>query len=189
MRELILNTAFKHFVQLGYARTTLSGIARELGKQKGALYYYFKNKEDIFVSIVSLEAENFCLEMEKILVSKDSEIAIIKKYITQRIRTMYSVAARYNLLKEELFVLLPMIEVTRQPFHAKEVQLLASVLKRGIENGTINEGNAEVTALVIVNCLKGLEIPMFVKQEFKVDAMEIEGIISMILNGIKTTTN
>ena len=172
-------------MRFGYSKTTISGIADELGKQKSALYYYFKNKEDVFCSVVALEAENFLGELQNILNEKGDESLLVKKYINHRIRVMYGVAARYNLLKSELFTLLPLIEIARQPFHQKEVDQLAHLLNRGVESGVFRLCDCELNAKVIVNSLKGLEIPMFVKQEFNVDTKEIEAITSLVLNGIK----
>jgi AcrR family transcriptional regulator len=185
LREQILDTAFKHFVRFGYSKTTISGIADELGKQKSALYYYFRNKEDIFCSIVVLEAENLLTELLGILKEKGDESALLKKYIAHRIRVMYGVAARYNLLKSELFVLLPLIELSRQQFHQYEVDALAVLLGRGVDSGVFGKCDCELNAKVIVNTLKGLEIPMFVRQEFNVDTKEIEAISSLVMNGIK----
>lgn len=185
MRERILDTAFEHFTRSGYSKTTISGIAEELGKQKSALYYYFKNKEDVFCSIVAVEAENLLSELSILLNGKDNEVLLLNHYINHRIRVMHGVVARYSLLKSELFQLLPLIELTRQPFHQKEVDQLAELLKKGVQSGTFRSFDCELNAKVIVNSSKGLEIPMFVKQEFNVDSKEIEAISSLVLNGIK----
>jgi AcrR family transcriptional regulator len=189
MRLLILDIAFKHFTIYGYQRTTLAGIANELGKGKSAIYYYFNNKEHIFNSIVEVEADNFLSELTKCLTAKTDEIARIKKYIYTRVMAMYQVAARYKLLKEELFVLLPEIEKARAPFHQKEIILLSKVLRDGIKKGMIKEMNEELAAKMLVNTLKGLEIPMFINAEFNVDATEIENLSNILLNGITTHNN
>jgi AcrR family transcriptional regulator len=184
VREQILDTAFRHFIHFGYSKTTLSGIAEELGKQKSAIYYYFKNKEDIFNSIVEVEAMNLFEELKKILRSKENEVTILKLYIATRIHAMYNVASKYKLLKQELFVLLPQIELARSNFHEKEVDMLAEILNNGMSKGVIRKADAQLMAKVIVNTLKGLEIPMFVKNEFKADASEIDELALMFLNGI-----
>ena len=184
MREKILDTAFRHFVSFGYGRTSLSGIASELGKQKTAIYYYFKNKEDVFSSIVELDAANLFAELEKSLKSAGREDEILKKYISVRIFAMYNVASRYRLLQEELFVLLPQIEKSRSAYHSKEVALITSIVKSGIEKEIFRPMNEELTAKVIVNTLKGLEIPMFIQQVIKADATEIEALNKIIINGI-----
>lgn len=51
-KENILHTALRLFAQNGYEATSVSHIAGELGMTKGALYKHYKNKRDIFDSIV-----------------------------------------------------------------------------------------------------------------------------------------
>ncbi|MEK0453360.1 MAG: hypothetical protein AGIKBDMD_01317 [Synergistaceae bacterium] len=51
-KENILHTALRLFAQDGYEAASVSDIAGELGITKGALYKHYKNKQDIFNSIV-----------------------------------------------------------------------------------------------------------------------------------------
>ena len=51
-KENILMTALQLFAREGYAAVSVSTIAGELGVTKGALYKHYKNKRDIFDSIV-----------------------------------------------------------------------------------------------------------------------------------------
>ena len=52
-KEQILNTALALFSQNGFEAVSVSDIAGRLGITKGALYKHFKNKQDIFDSILS----------------------------------------------------------------------------------------------------------------------------------------
>jgi hypothetical protein len=49
--------------------------------------------------------------------------------------------------------------------------------------------NEELAAKMIVNTLKGLEIPMFIHAEFNVSATEIDNLSNILLNGITTNNN
>ena len=51
-REAILDGAFRRFAHYGYRRTSLHDIAEESGLSRPALYYYFRNKEDVFRALV-----------------------------------------------------------------------------------------------------------------------------------------
>lgn len=51
-KENILTTALSLFAQNGYEAVSVNMIARVLGVTKGALYKHYKNKRDIFNSIV-----------------------------------------------------------------------------------------------------------------------------------------
>jgi AcrR family transcriptional regulator len=51
-REQLLEAAGSLFMQKGYRVTTTEEIARKAGLTKGALYFHFKNKEDILFDLV-----------------------------------------------------------------------------------------------------------------------------------------
>lgn len=51
-KEKILRTALELFAKDGYEAVSVSMIAGKLGITKGALYKHFKNKRDIFESII-----------------------------------------------------------------------------------------------------------------------------------------
>ena len=51
-KEKILNTALRLFARDGYEAVSVRHISEELGMTKGALYRHYKNKRDIFNSIV-----------------------------------------------------------------------------------------------------------------------------------------
>jgi AcrR family transcriptional regulator len=51
-KEKILHTALRLFARDGYQAVSVRAIAGELGMTKGALYKHYKNKQDIFDSIV-----------------------------------------------------------------------------------------------------------------------------------------
>ena len=51
-KEQILMTSLKLFAKDGYEAVSVSDIAGELGITKGALYKHYKNKRDIFDSII-----------------------------------------------------------------------------------------------------------------------------------------
>ena len=74
-KEDILNTAIKHFANKGYENTALEEIAKEIGITKPAIYYHFKNKQELYNEIFK---EKFSkLKFQK----KDTLEENIKEYI------------------------------------------------------------------------------------------------------------
>jgi len=81
-REEILDTAAHHFAQDGYEGASLNRILADCGLSKGAAYYYFDDKADLFATVVeravdlvlvpsevdwhSLDAESFWPEIESL---------------------------------------------------------------------------------------------------------------------------
>ena len=51
-REAIVEVAKRQFLDNGYAATSMSAIAAELGGSKATLWSYFPNKEDLFAAVL-----------------------------------------------------------------------------------------------------------------------------------------
>ncbi len=48
-KEAVLQTAVQMFIEKGYRQTSLDDVAKRLKITKPALYYYFRNKEEIYL--------------------------------------------------------------------------------------------------------------------------------------------
>lgn len=51
-RELLLECATKEFIEKGYKDASLRNICRSAGLTTGAMYFFFKGKEDLFNAVV-----------------------------------------------------------------------------------------------------------------------------------------
>lgn len=56
-RDLLLDVAFDLFVRRGYAAVSMQEIAAAAGMTKGAPYYHFKSKDDLFLEIFTREID------------------------------------------------------------------------------------------------------------------------------------
>lgn len=48
---IILEAARKRFAHFGISKTTMNEIAADIGMSKASLYYYFPDKEKLFVAL------------------------------------------------------------------------------------------------------------------------------------------
>lgn len=92
-RQKIIKEAFQIFAEKGYRGTSLNEIAEKVGIKKPSIYVHFKSKEDLFLTILDLEVENFmsyinnvindmskkCPE-EQLYIFAEACIGYIKKY-------------------------------------------------------------------------------------------------------------
>ena len=56
-RNAILDTSAKLFSQQGYKEVSIRDIAQACGMTNAALYYHFKNKEDLFLAMLERDHE------------------------------------------------------------------------------------------------------------------------------------
>ena len=64
-KERILTTALHLFARDGYEAVSVSAIAGELGMTKGALYKHYRNKRDIFDSVVARMEQGDAVQAER----------------------------------------------------------------------------------------------------------------------------
>jgi AcrR family transcriptional regulator len=57
--KLILDVAIKLFTTKGFASTKMEDVAKEAGISKGLTYFYFKNKEDLYMAVTKKAFDEF----------------------------------------------------------------------------------------------------------------------------------
>ncbi len=84
--QVILEAAVKTFARTGYHRTRVADIAHEAGVADGTVYIYFKNKEDVLISLFQDLMIRFVDELQNELVqyqdANEKLIAIINYHLT-----------------------------------------------------------------------------------------------------------
>jgi AcrR family transcriptional regulator len=66
-QKAILAAAFEVFRLYGFRRTSMEDIAQAAGMSRAAIYLHYRNKEDIFQSLVQFYFDTTCAEVTRIL--------------------------------------------------------------------------------------------------------------------------
>lgn len=80
-RQKILRSAVQVFAQKGFYNAKVADIARRAGVADGTIYLYFKNKDEILISIFEEEMGKFIGCMEQALNRQSDPIEKIKIFI------------------------------------------------------------------------------------------------------------
>jgi len=107
-RQAILDVARELFSKEGYAATSMSHIAAQLGGSKGTLYNYFRSKEELFEAHVKERCQNFAESISVPALEGDNPVIVLTA-LAERMLTM--------LLSEESmgFYRLVIAEAPRNP--------------------------------------------------------------------------
>ncbi|MEG1983711.1 MAG: TetR/AcrR family transcriptional regulator [Oscillospiraceae bacterium] len=89
-KEKILVIALRLFAQKGFEAVSVSLIAGELGMTKGALYKHYKNKQDIFDSIVERMYYKDKQQAKEFAMPEDTFAAMPPKYRSVSIESLKS---------------------------------------------------------------------------------------------------
>jgi TetR/AcrR family fatty acid metabolism transcriptional regulator len=88
--EAILNAAVKVIGQAGYHNAPISKIAREAGVADGTVYLYFKNKEDILISILRETIGTIVDRIHEELAHIDDAVEALHRVVTVYFETLGS---------------------------------------------------------------------------------------------------
>jgi TetR/AcrR family fatty acid metabolism transcriptional regulator len=85
-RTRILRSAVKVFAQKGFYHAKVSEIAKRADVADGTIYLYFKNKDEILISIFEEELGKFISEVQCELDAEMAIVSKIEKYIHAHLR-------------------------------------------------------------------------------------------------------
>ncbi len=80
-RELIMNAAISVFARNGYHQSRIADVAREAGVAAGTIYLYFKNKDDLLISIFEERVQRFIQEFQRRLNREENAEAKLRKLV------------------------------------------------------------------------------------------------------------
>ena len=76
-RDTILATAKTLFMEAGYEGFSMGLLSTRAGVAKGTLYLYFGTKEEVLLSLYTLEFERFCRELTAGVTSQTTDAAFV----------------------------------------------------------------------------------------------------------------
>jgi AcrR family transcriptional regulator len=185
----IINGAKKLMQQYGLKKTTMEDIAQTAGKSKSTLYYYFKDKEEIFDKVINLEIDEF-FQTVKTSVNKQADaISMLKAYIVTKVKilrdktNLYSIAIKNDLQGRvnKGFTNL------RNRYDNEEKLLISSILTKGVESKLFtNEIKNEIDTLseLLVSCIRGIEMDIIAHNKNKTLADKADLLVEILIKGI-----
>jgi AcrR family transcriptional regulator len=160
-RKTIVEASMKLFAQRGYHGTSVAQIAEATGLTKGALYWYFKGKEDLFLNVLDCIKKTW---QETIMNRVEASDGVIGKLSELFDATSEMVASSTNPYSLHLFLVSAGAQPEMREFedaikdaYAGYVKTLADTLRQGQEDGEIRRDvAAESAAVGIIGCLEGI---------------------------------
>lgn len=160
-RKSIIEASTRLFAQRGYHGTSVAQIAEATGLTKGALYWYFKGKEDLFLSVLDTIREKW---HEGILSKVEVVTGATNKLERLFDATSAMVGSNENPLSMYLFLVsagaqpeMRDFEEAIQSVYQGYVKIIAEIIRRGQEEGEIKRDvDAESAAVGIIGCLEGV---------------------------------
>lgn len=80
VRERLISAAKAEFLEKGYEKASLRSISAAAGVTTGAVYFFFKNKGDLFDAVISNKAEQLFMLVERQAESEVNDVGNSAEY-------------------------------------------------------------------------------------------------------------
>lgn len=185
IRDTIVIAASEVFSKYGYKKTTMDDIAVALGKGKSSIYYYFRNKEEIFQAVLEQEVIHLKSRLQHAVSLKKHPKGKLKAYIITRMKGIESMLNFYSAVKTEYLAQFEFMERVRYKYDQEEIANVQAILEGGIENGAFRIEDPYLASVAIVTSMKGFEIPLYIKGKKGQDIeRRVDKLLKMLFNGI-----
>jgi AcrR family transcriptional regulator len=184
--DQILAHAQRLFMEQGFRGISMRQIAEQVGLTKAALYYHFRDKEDLFVAIV----ERYLNRTAELLDMASAEgqdcrsrlAAIVHAILSQPVEER----AILRLASQELSNISP---TARSQFlvlyHEKFIGRLTAVIEEGMANGELRPVDSRLATWTLL----GMMYPYFHPSPatgFFMDNQQIDALVSIYFDGLAT---
>ena len=193
VKEKIGRSAMQCFKKFGLDKTTLDDIAKAVGFNKASLYYYYKNKEDIFIEVAIKEGEQYLELLQKKTLLKKGVENKVWFYMQSRFDYYKNVLNMNRVSSDTLNKILPKFFELYDAMMKQEKKFMSQVIKRAVENGELIKNNTDKIADVLINISDALkhseEQKAILKNEDSVDytqgISDMKFLVSLIFKGLK----
>ena len=153
-KDFIVEESFKLFLNHSYEAVSISDISKAIGFTKGALYHHFKNKEELFISVIDkyLYLPDVIVDVETVSLSEYIQLSTSEaEKIIKRLFGFTLVFAPINYMSmfADAFRHYPGYAELKGAFITNEIEKTRKVLDNAIKSGEIR---ADInTSLVATN--------------------------------------
>ena len=184
VRELILQAARRVFRKWGLNKSTMEDIAREAGKGKSTLYYYFVSKDEIFDVVVKAEMAGVLKRSKEAIRNVTSAKEKLRTYLVVSFAELKNTATLYDIVRTEIKGNPHFIETTQKQFEESEEAFLKEILTLGVQQKEYtfaDERELAMAARVVLNIMRALELYFFIEH---FDTEHVDMAARLIADGI-----
>ena len=192
VKEKIGRVAMKCFSKYGLDKTTLDDIAKEVGLNKASLYYYYKNKEDIFLEVAIREGQDFLAALQANALVKKSTEERVSFYLLERINYYKNILNMNRVSVETLHKMLPKFFELFDSIVQAEIKFLSKIIREGVKRKELTKVNPDKLASSLIAMNDALkhhaEHKAILKNQDEIDYSEIlqemKFLLALIFKGL-----
>lgn len=193
IQQQILQAALQLFQKHGYQKVTMDDVAKAIGKGRSSLYYYYKNKDEVFVAVIDAEIQNIIAELTRItylaptLDQKLRAFCLGKTKIARKRRPFFD-SLETGMNSDERSQYTQKKQTIQKKFRKEEAALLNHIFTEAAQKNqipTLNPKQQEIIIFVFTSSLRGLKNEFLLENSYTRMEPSIDMLVHMTMQAIK----
>ncbi|MBK1895140.1 TetR/AcrR family transcriptional regulator [Chryseobacterium paridis] len=164
LKSQILQTAQELYQRYGIKKVTMDDVAKAVGKTRSALYYYFKNRDELFEAVMISLVDEVKNELEEIIYKEKKLESRIQAFCFAKVKGFnktrnFISAIEARMDSEERSKYSDIIWQIHQRMMQSETTLLKRVIHESAETGEILKPDPKVIdtlLFVLLSSIRGI---------------------------------
>ncbi|HXF38282.1 MAG TPA: TetR/AcrR family transcriptional regulator [Blastocatellia bacterium] len=184
--EAILRAAIKVFAGSGFFNSKVADVAREAGVADGTVYLYFKNKDDILVSIFNHYMDEALAAGKASLAEIDDPIEKLRRIVRAHLERLGRDRNLAVVFQVELRSSTKFMEQFSATKVTEYLELIRAVIEDGQREGVFRAGiNTKVAAKVLFGALDEMATNWVLSRKRYNLISTAEPVLDVFLNGVQ----
>jgi AcrR family transcriptional regulator len=186
-KEQILDAATEVFAQKGFDHARMDDIVEETGLSKGALYWYFKSKDDIIFGIMDRLFRLEFRELEEIKQSESSATEALRGFTEVAIKDINRMVHFMPITYEFLALAFrnKLVQKAIKQYMNSYVSILDPLIQRGVESGEFKKVNPREVSAAVGAIIEGTMLLWVYDRNLIEPEKNIRASITLLLDGVK----
>jgi AcrR family transcriptional regulator len=182
----IIEVAQRLFGIYGIEKVSMQEIAGELSLSKASLYYYFPDKESLYIAVIEKEQKEFLSKTTEQTMDISDPEEFLRQYAVMRLSFFRTLLNLSRLRSESFSSLKPVFSETVQNFREKEREIIGGVLEKGIKSGIFSDVDTCSTAYLFLDLLRGLRVATVnSKKQFYIEQEEYDNLLKKTIDFVE----
>ena len=178
-KKRIINAALKLFSEYGYSKASMRMIANAAGISIGGLYLYFKNKDELYLTLIKSRLDELADMTRKSLKDIDDPADAVSKFIS--LHLAYAKKHRELILVQGREHGFTFGISAKRKFFKTQRGFIEDIIRKGIRSGVFKKCNVKETAKIIICTLRGFVLSLIVETDALFSPRECS---KLLLNGL-----
>ncbi|GAB4533574.1 MAG: TetR/AcrR family transcriptional regulator [Anaerolineae bacterium] len=184
VRECIIQEATHLFVSRGYRGISMREIAEAVGVSKAGLYYHFKDKEALFLAILTANLER----IEAIVREARSEEVTARGQISRMVRAIFEQSPYQRAIIRLASQEMPHLSQTARAefgclYRARFIGQVEDILRAGMEAGELRAMDVSLATWLLLGMMYPFLYPAHEREQGPAQAV-IDLLVSVFFDGV-----